>query len=429
MSNKKSFAKSQALFLKAQEHLVGGVNSPVRAFKSVGGTPLFFDRGQGAYVFDADDNRYIDYVGSWGPLILGHAHPKVIGDVTKTLNKGASFGAPCHLEIELAEMVKQAFPSMDLVRFVSSGTEAVMGAIRVARGYTQRNKILKFTGCYHGHTDSMLVQGGSGIMTLGIPGSKGVPDSFVKDTLVAPYNDVEAVRSIFNEFGNEIAAIIVEPIVGNMGCVLPENNFLQELRNITTQYNSLLIFDEVMTGFRSCFGGVQKDFGITPDITTLGKVIGGGMPVGAYGGRKDIMSMVAPLGPVYQAGTLSGNPVAMQAGISTLTELMKPDFYTNLLDNATQLEDGIKAIVADKGFTVNRYGSMITLFFTKTHVKDYDTAITSDTEAFAKFFWNMIENGIYIPPSQYESWFLSGALTKEDIKTTLAAINESINNN
>jgi glutamate-1-semialdehyde 2,1-aminomutase len=427
-TSQKVFTKSESLFKKAQEHLVGGVNSPVRAFKSVGKTPLFFDRGEGPYIFDADNNRYIDYVGSWGPLILGHAHSKVIQDVTKTLQKGASFGAPCVLEIELAELVKKAFPSIELVRFVSSGTEAVMGAIRVARGYTKRNKILKFTGCYHGHTDSMLVQGGSGILTLGIPGSAGVPDDFVKDTIVAPYNNIEAVKNIFSQFGNEIAAIIVEPVVGNMGCVIPQDNFLQGLRDITTQYNSLLIFDEVMTGFRSCFGGVQTDFNITPDITTLGKVIGGGMPVGAYGGKKEIMSMVAPLGPVYQAGTLSGNPVAMQAGISTLTELMQPGFYNHLMEISSQLENGINNIIIGKKLkaSVVRYGSMITLFFTDVKVKDFDTATTCDTKHFADFFWKMIEEGIYIPPSQYESWFISGAHSKQDIDNTIEAINRSI---
>jgi len=427
-TSKKVFTKSESLFKKAQEHLVGGVNSPVRAFKSVGETPLFFDRGEGPYIFDADNNRYIDYVGSWGPLILGHAHPKVIQDVTKTLQKGASFGAPCELEIELAELVKKAFPSIELVRFVSSGTEAVMGAIRVARGYTKRNKILKFTGCYHGHTDSMLVQGGSGILTLGIPGSAGVPDDFVKDTIVAPYNNIEAVKNIFTQFGNEIAAIIVEPVVGNMGCVIPQDNFLQGLRDITTQYNSLLIFDEVMTGFRSCFGGVQTDFNITPDITTLGKVIGGGMPVGAYGGKKEIMSMVAPLGPVYQAGTLSGNPVAMQAGISTLTELMQPGFYEMLLENAQFLESLIKGDAHHDSYTVTRYGTMLTIFFTDKKVIDFETAITCNTDKFAKFFWNMIEQGIYIPPSQFESWFLSAAHTKADILKTSDAIRLSIYN-
>jgi len=428
IATKRTLTKSEALFKRAQEHLVGGVNSPVRAFKSVGKTPLFFDRGEGAYAFDADNNRYIDYVGSWGPLILGHAYPKVIADVTKTLQKGASFGAPCELEITLAEMVKKALPSIELVRFVSSGTEAVMGAIRVARGYTKRNKIVKFAGCYHGHTDSMLVQGGSGILTLGIPVSAGVPNDFVKDTIVAPYNNIEAVKNTFEQFGNEIAAIIVEPVVGNMGCVIPQDNFLQGLRDITKQYSSLLIFDEVMTGFRSCFGGVQTDFNITPDITTLGKVIGGGMPVGAYGGRKDIMSMVAPLGPVYQAGTLSGNPIAMQAGISTLTELMKPEFYTRLMDISKQLEDGINAIIKGKNLkaSVVRYGSMITLFFTDVKVKDFETATTCDTQAFADFFWKMIEEGIYLPPSQYESWFISGAHSKQDVDNTLAAISRSV---
>jgi glutamate-1-semialdehyde 2,1-aminomutase len=414
-------AKSQSLFLEAQKHLVGGVNSPVRAFKSVGGQPLFISKGKGAYIYDADGNEYIDYVGSYGPLILGHAHPAVQKAIIKALENGTCFGASSEGEIELAKLVKEAFPSIEMLRFVNSGTEAVMSAIRLARAFTKREKIVKFSGCYHGHSDFLLAEAGSGLMTYGLPASAGVPQKTVQDTLIAPYNDIQFLEELFKKFPEEVAAVIIEPVVGNMGVVLPNENYLAELRELTSRYGILLIFDEVMTGFRKHFGGVQGIYDINPDITCLGKVIGGGMPVGAYGARREIMEMVAPLGPVYQAGTLSGNPIAMAAGIATLNELKIPGLYTAINDNTNQLARGIEKLAAAKNIPmqVAVYGSMITPFFTSEKVTDYTRAKKADTVRFSKFFNLLIEYGIFPPPSQFEAWFVSIAHTGEDIDTTL----------
>jgi glutamate-1-semialdehyde 2,1-aminomutase len=415
------FKRSQELFDEAQKILVGGVNSPVRAFKSVGGSPLFIKKAKGAYIYDADNNKYIDYVGSYGPAILGHAHPEVNEAITRALDNGSCYGASSELETELAKLVQMAFPSVEMIRFVNSGTEAVMSAIRLARGFTNRNKIIKFSGCYHGHSDFLLAQAGSGLMTYGLPGSAGVTEATVKDTLIAPYNHIQALKDIFEQFPEEIAAVIIEPVVGNMGVVLPDPEYLKELRTLTEQYNTLLIFDEVMTGFRQNFGGVQAVYNIKPDITCLGKIIGGGMPVGAYGGRKEIMEMVAPLGPVYQAGTLSGNPIAMSAGIVTLNKLKNNQVYTHLNKTTEKLADGIRNLAEKAGqeVQVSVYGSMITPFFNNIPVTDYASAMNCQTEKFSRFFWLLIENGIFPPPSQFEAWFVSAAHTDEDINRTL----------
>ena len=421
-------SKSQELFNEAQKHLVGGVNSPVRAFKSVGGNPLFISKAKGAYIYDADGKKYIDYVGSYGPMILGHVHPKVLAAIESALKNGFCFGASSEGEIELAKLVKEAFPSIEMVRFVNSGTEAVMSAIRLARGFTKREKIVKFSGCYHGHSDFLLAEAGSGLMTYGLPASAGVPEKTVKDTLIAPYNDIPALKKYFEEFPEEIAAVIIEPVVGNMGVVLPEGNYLKELRELVSQYGALLIFDEVMTGFRKCFGGVQTLYGITPDITCLGKVIGGGMPVGAYGARREIMQMVAPLGPVYQAGTLSGNPIAMAAGIATLNELKRPELYTSLNAVSSRFADGLKSLASRKNIPmqVGKHGSMITPFFTDAKVTNYDCAKKADTVRFAKFFNLILENGVFAPPSQFEAWFISMAHTNKDIDETLDIFDEAM---
>ncbi|EKD42474.1 MAG: hypothetical protein ACD_73C00141G0003 [uncultured bacterium] len=423
-----NFQKSNQLFLEANQHLVGGVNSPVRAFKGVGGDPVFIQKAEGAYLYDADGNKYIDYVGSWGPAILGHAHPEVVEAVQKACLNGMSFGAPTELEIQLAVQVKKAYPSIDLVRFVSSGTEAVMGAIRVARGFTGRTKIIKFDGCYHGHADYLLVKAGSGAATLGVPDSAGVPADFVKHTLVARYNDLNSVAELLSQNEGEVAAIIVEPVVGNMGCILPKPEFLKGLREITQKEGVLLIFDEVMTGFRVALGGAQARFGIKPDLTTLGKIIGGGLPVGAYGGRKDIMEKVAPVGPVYQAGTLSGNPLAMVSGLATLQVLQKPGVYEILEQKGAELEAGFLEAAKKVGIALqfNRVGSMFSFYFSDKPVIDGETARAADGKRFAKVFHSMLEDGVYLAPSAFEAGFISLTHTSKDIEQTIAAFAKAI---
>jgi len=420
-------SRSKKLFEIAQKHLVGGVNSPVRAFKGVGGTPIFFARGKGPYLIDVDGNRYIDLVGSWGPLILGHAPLKVLNQVQKTMRKGFTFGAPSSLEAELAVKVKEAYPSIEKIRFVSSGTEATFSAIRLARAATGRKRILKFDGCYHGHGDSLLVAAGSGPATLGLPDSPGVPEEIASLTLSIPYNDLEAVSHAFDRF-KDIAGVIVEPVAGNMGLVPPAPGFLEGLREITHKNGALLIFDEVMCGFRVAYGGAQELYKIKPDLTTLGKIIGGGMPVGAYGGREDLMNQVAPLGPVYQAGTLSGNPVAMAAGLATLKGLQNDVVYPKLEKTAAFVQEGIERAAQKTGVETcfQRVGSMGTLFFTKGPVKNYMDAKKSDTARFAKFFWAMARRGVYLPPSQFECWFFSDSLTSDLSKKIVRAVGESL---
>ncbi|HET6327565.1 MAG TPA: glutamate-1-semialdehyde 2,1-aminomutase, partial [Planctomycetaceae bacterium] len=415
--------KSRADFERARRSIPGGVNSPARAFGAVGGEPPFIDRGEGPYLYDVDGNRYLDYVGSWGPLILGHAHPEVVAAVEQALHKGASFGAPTEAESELAEMVIEAVPSVERVRMVSSGTEATMSAIRVARGFTRRDRIVKFAGCYHGHVDSLLVQAGSGAMTHGNPSSPGVPVGSTNDTLVVEFNDVAALETVFATFRSQIACVILEPVVGNMGVVLPEPGYLEAVRQLCRTNGSLLIFDEVMTGFRLTYGGAQARFGITPDLTTFGKIIGGGMPVGAYGGRADVMDVVSPVGPVYQAGTLSGNPLAMACGIATLKLLKRTNPYSRLESETTSLANGLATAAAAGGVphTVAQVGSMFTLFFNAEKVVNQTVAARSDTQRFARYFWGMLERGVYLPCSQFEANFLSAAHTSEQIDQTLAA--------
>lgn len=415
--------KSERLFGQAQKVIPGGVNSPVRACRSVGEHPVFIERADGSKVFDADGNSYIDYVGSWGPMILGHRHPEVISAVQEVLQRGTSFGAPTDLEIEMAEMVIDAVPSVEMVRMVNSGTEATMSAIRLARGVTRRDLLVKFDGCYHGHADTLLVAAGSGVATLGIAGSPGIPAGFVENTLSLPYNDAQRVSEIVSERGDDIAAIIVEPVAGNMGLVPPEPGFLETLRTLTQQRGIILIFDEVMTGFRVAYGGAQALYGITPDLTCMGKVIGGGLPVGAYGGRTDIMKKIAPEGPVYQAGTLSGNPVAMAAGIATLKLLRQPGFYERLEGSSAKLEAGLKDAVDRAGVAAvsNRVGSMMGLFFTEKRVTNFAEAQRSDLAMFAGYFRLMLERGIYLAPSQYEALFVSSAHTEDDIAATITA--------
>jgi glutamate-1-semialdehyde 2,1-aminomutase len=405
---------SESLFQRAQKVIPGGVNSPVRAFRGVGGTPPFMARGQGSHIFDVDGREYIDYVGSWGPLLLGHRHPEILAALEGALKIGTSFGAPTEREVELAEAICDAVPSIEMVRLVNSGTEATMSAIRVARGFTGRDLIVKFEGCYHGHVDSLLVKAGSGVATLGLPDSPGVPKGFSDTTIALPFNSVAAVEQAFESHKGQIAGVIVEPVVGNMGCVPPAPGYLAALREITTRNGALLILDEVMTGFRVAFGGAQQLYGIRPDMTTLGKVIGGGLPIGAYGGRADIMQRVAPSGPIYQAGTLSGNPLAVAAGLAMLRHLKAhPEVYQQLDRSAAAL-----AAAAPQGVTVNRVGSMITLFFNEGPVTDWESAKKSDTKRFAKFFHALLKNGIYWPPSQFEAAFVSAAHTDEDIRKT-----------
>jgi glutamate-1-semialdehyde 2,1-aminomutase len=418
----RSYQKSEAAYKEAVELMPGGVNSPVRAFKSVKRNPVFMDSGKGSKIYDIDGNEYIDYVLSWGPLILGHADDQVVEGIKKVAEKGTSFGAPTLIENKLAALVKERVPSIEIVRMVSSGTEATMSAIRLARGYTGRNKILKFEGCYHGHGDSLLIKAGSGVATLGLPDSPGVPESIAANTITVAYNDLESVKYAFSTYGEDIAAIIAEPVAGNMGVVPPKPGFLQGLRDVTSEYGALLIFDEVMTGFRVDYGCAQGYFDITPDITCLGKVIGGGLPVGAYGGKAEIMNQIAPSGPIYQAGTLSGNPLAMTAGFETLSQLTK-DTYKEFIRKADRLEEGLKEAAAkyEIPFTVNRAGSMIGFFFTNEDVKDYESAKTSNLDYFASFYNSMLEQGVFLPPSQFEGMFLSTALTDDDIEHTIRA--------
>jgi glutamate-1-semialdehyde 2,1-aminomutase len=413
--------KSEAFFERAQQFIPGGVNSPVRAFRSVGGNPVFIRQGQGSRLFDVDGNEYIDYVGSWGPLLLGHRHPEIVAVLECALEIGTSFGAPTAGEIDLAEEICYAVPSIEMVRLVNSGTEATMSAIRLARAFTGRDLILKFDGGYHGHVDSLLVQAGSGLATLGIADTRGIPQSFCDTTISVPFNSVPAVQAAFDAHGKRIAAIIVEPVAGNMGCVPPSPGFLEALRRITQAAGALLIFDEVMTGFRLAFGGAQQRYGITPDLTTLGKIIGGGLPVGAYGGRKEIMQMIAPSGPVYQAGTLSGNPLAVAAGLAMVRHLKEhPEVYDLLEARAAKL-----CAAVPEGITVNRVGSMFTCFFTDQPVTDYESAKRSDTARFGRFFRAMLDRGVYLAPSQFEAAFVSAAHSDRDIDETIAAATEA----
>ncbi|HEU5451234.1 MAG TPA: glutamate-1-semialdehyde 2,1-aminomutase [Terriglobales bacterium] len=420
---------SRELQKRAEAVIPGGVNSPVRAFRAVGGEPPFLVKGEGSRVWDADGNEYIDYVGSWGPLILGHAAPEVIEDIIAAAREGTSFGASTPSEIDLAEAVVEAFPSMEKLRFVSSGTEATMSAIRLARAYTKRKYIVKFEGCYHGHSDALLVKAGSGVATLGIPGSAGVPEEFVQFTLALPYNNLNVVEEAFKRYAGQIACIIVEPVVGNMGCVPPERGFLDGLRYLTSRDGALLIFDEVMTGFRVAFGGAQELYGTRPDLTTLGKIIGGGMPVGAYGGPAEIMDLIAPLGPVYQAGTLSGNPLAMAAGLSTLCYLRdNREVYGRMERLSAMLVAMVQDAARESGVPVaaNRVGSMFTWFFTERPVTDWDSAAKCDTQAFGRFHRGMLHAGVWLPPSQFEAAFLGAAHTDEDIRQTVAAAREAL---
>lgn len=419
--------RSHELFQAAQQHIPGGVNSPVRAFRGVGGEPVFVQQGSGPYLFDAEGKRYIDYVGSWGPLILGHAHPEIIAAVTKVMQNGLSFGAPTELETQMANLLCKLMPSLELVRMVSSGTEATMSAIRLARGYTKRDLIVKFEGCYHGHADSLLVKAGSGALTLGEPSSPGVPKALAELTLTLDYNNSEQVREVFAQQGEQIAAIIVEPVAGNMNCIPPEPGFLATLREVCNHYGSVLIFDEVMTGFRVALGGAQAHYGVQPDLTTLGKVIGGGLPVGAFGGHRAIMEHISPLGPVYQAGTLSGNPVAMAAGLATLQQISVPGFFVTIEQRVQQLTQGLRDIAKTTQipFTTNQVGGMFGLFFTETApVTNYTQATACNVPRFQRFFHAMLERGIYLAPSAFEAGFVSIAHTSAEIETTLQAARE-----
>lgn len=416
------FTKSEELFDKSKKRIPGGVNSPVRAYRAVNRCPVFIDKAKGAYIYDVDGNSYVDYVCSWGPCILGHAHPAVIEAVQKACEKGLTYGAPTAGELELAELIHDCIPSMEVSRLVSSGTEAVMSAIRVARGFTGRDKIVKFRGCYHGHSDGLLVKAGSGALTQAVPDSKGIPVDYTKNTLIAEYNHPETVKELFEAYGSEIAAVVVEPVAANMGVVLPEPGFLEFLREITKANGTLLIFDEVITGFRLSLGGAQEYFGVTPDLTTLGKIIGGGMPVGAYGGRKEIMDMVAPVGPVYQAGTLSGNPIATAAGAMTLKTLRDtPEIYSHIAGHAQTIADCVRDTFGT-GVCVNQIGSLTSVFFTGERVYDYDSATTSDVAKYADYFNYMLEQGIYLAPSQYEAMFVSAAHSDADVAKTCEVI-------
>jgi glutamate-1-semialdehyde 2,1-aminomutase len=423
--------KSSELFAEAKKHIPGGVNSPVRAFKSVGREPLYIASAKGSKMIDADGNEFIDYIGSWGPMILGHADERVIEAIRETALSGTSFGASNEKEIELAKLIKKFVPSIEIVRMVNSGTEATMSAMRLARGFTGRDKIIKFEGCYHGHGDSFLSKAGSGVATLGLPDSPGVTKSTAKDTLNAKYNNIESVYELVEGNKDEIAAVFIEPVGGNMGCVPAKQEFLQKLRKLCTNEKILLVFDEVMTGFRLAKGGAQELYGVSPDLTTLGKIIGGGLPVGAYGGRAEIMEMIAPSGVIYQAGTLSGNPLAMTAGLETLKAIdQNPDFYKQLEEKCLYLENGFRNSLKELNlnYTLNRVGSMLTLFFTKQEVTDFDTAKTSDTQKFTKYFNSMLEKGIYLPPSQFEAWFVSIAHSNEDLDKTIEANYLSLKN-
>ncbi|HUX47330.1 MAG TPA: glutamate-1-semialdehyde 2,1-aminomutase [Desulfosporosinus sp.] len=413
--------KSRQAFAKAQKVIPGGVNSPVRAFRSVGRDPVFIDKGEGAHIWDIDGNSYLDFVGSWGPLIVGHAHPDVVAVIKRVAERGTSYGAPTEVETVLAEEVLKAYPSMEMIRMVNSGTEATMSALRLARGVTGRTKIVKFEGCYHGHSDQLLIKAGSGALTFGVPTSPGVPNQVAATTISARFNDLEGLKEIFQHEGDEIACVILEPVAGNMGVVLPEDGFLQGVRRLTEEYGALLIFDEVMTGFRVSYGGAQAHFGIDPDITCLGKVIGGGLPVGAYGGKRRFMEQIAPSGPIYQAGTLSGNPLAMNAGLITLKLLQQPGTYEALANKTTRLAEGLKQLASEAGLPiwVNAIGAMFSAFFTDVPVKDFASACTSDVERFAKYYRGMLERGIYLAPSQYEAVFISTAHTELDIDRAL----------
>ncbi|HTI96952.1 MAG TPA: glutamate-1-semialdehyde 2,1-aminomutase [Rudaea sp.] len=415
------------LFQRAQPRLPGGVNSPVRAFRSVGGEPFFTDHADGAYLWDVEGKRYIDYVGSWGPMIVGHNHPKVRTAVEHAVRAGLSFGTPCPAEVTMAETIARLVPSMQMLRMVNSGTEATMSAIRVARGFTGRDKIVKFEGCYHGHGDSFLVKAGSGALTFGVPTSPGVPKALADLTLTLPYNDLDAAQELFASSGDEIAGLIIEPVAGNMNCIPPRAGYLHALRELCTRHGAVLIFDEVMTGFRVALGGAQQRYGITPDLSTFGKIIGGGMPVGAYGGRRDIMEKVAPSGPIYQAGTLSGNPVAMAAGLAMLELIQAPGFYEDLERKTTLLIDGLRAVAIEAGmpFSTNRVGAMFGLFFTDVQVETYTQATACDVAAFNRFFHAMLDRGVYLAPSAFEAGFLSTAHREQDIADTIQAARES----
>ncbi|OGO32929.1 MAG: glutamate-1-semialdehyde-2,1-aminomutase [Chloroflexi bacterium RBG_16_56_11] len=421
--------RSEELFREAQRFLPGGVDSPVRSYKAVGGTPPFIVKGRGSRIFDVDGNEFIDYVSSWGPLILGHSHPQVVEALKKAVERGTSFGAPTELEITLAKIISAAIPSIQMLRFVNSGTEATMSALRLARAYTKRDNIIKFAGGYHGHADGLLVKAGSGAVTLGIPDSPGVPSGYARNMLTAPYNDATAVEQLFELNPEKIAAVIVEPVAANMGVVPPRPGFLESLRNLTSRFGSLLIFDEVVTGFRVAYGGAQVKFEVAPDLTCLGKIIGGGLPVGAYGGRKDIMEMVAPVGPVYQAGTLSGNPITMTAGIETLKLLHQPGFYEQLENKAASLEKGIAIAAARAGVNVyiSRVASLLTVFLTGDRVIDYESAKRASTAAFSRFFHSLLAEGIYWPPSQFEAAFVSFVHSEEDVQLTIGAIEKALN--
>ena len=419
------YQRSSALFQDAQKYLPGGVNSPVRAFKGVGGTPIFIERAKGAYMYDADGHSYIDYINSWGPMIVGHAHPKVTEAIISQVEKGTSYGTPTELESEIAKLVVESVPGIDMVRFVNSGTEACMSAIRLARGFTKRDKIIKFAGCYHGHSDSFLIQAGSGAATFGEPNSPGVTQGTAKDTLLANFNDLENVKSLFENNPGEIAALILEPVAGNMGCIPPQEGFLEGLRELCTAHGALLIFDEVMTGFRLSIGGAQELFEITADIVTFGKVIGGGLPVGAFAGRREIMEYLAPIGPVYQAGTLSGNPLAMRAGLTTLQLLKQnPNCFEEVENTTLEIAEGVHNIFTKNSIehSINVIGSMFSVFFTDVEVTDFETAKTANNPTFNRFYHHMLENGIYLPPSSFETWFISLAIQSEEIDKTLSAI-------
>ncbi|WP_165857479.1 glutamate-1-semialdehyde 2,1-aminomutase [Marinobacter sp. JSM 1782161] len=416
--------QSETLFENARQYIPGGVNSPVRAFKGVGGVPLFIKTAKGAYLYDEDDNRYIDFIGSWGPMILGHRDQRVIDALHAQIDVGVGYGAPTAIETAMAKKICELVPSIDMVRMVNSGTEATMSAVRLARGYTGRDKIVKFEGCYHGHVDSLLVKAGSGALTMGVPNSPGIPASLAEHTVTVPYNDIESVRKVFAEMGDQIAAIIVEPVAGNMNCIPPMQGFLEGLRNVCDQHGSVLIFDEVMTGFRVALGGAQSHYGVTPDLTALGKVIGGGLPVGAFGGKREIMEYISPLGPVYQAGTLSGNPLAMRAGLTTLEAISEPGFHDQLIEKTNRLRDGFKraAEAADVPLVVQSAGAMFGFFFTdQNQVNGFDDVMRCDAERFGQFFQGMLKEGVYLAPSAFEASFTCAALSEEDIQHTLDA--------